>query len=337
MNTKKLIKSSLSTHRVAYSFLAVLLLLIIFYAIFSRFNPALDTSFLGEFSTFLIALLTVAYVLTTNNQLRVMTSQLEEMKKSRELLSQPLPGITIEKIYLEVPRYFYSPPEDEYSCATRLFVNFKINNYSEFPATNVIISAALAIPESEGSEIINTASAQTNIISANSTYPDTDKGRDHFMFNPEKNDSLVKSLRQTELGRDPILTFRIIYKNVLGASFAVYFYYELFVKDEKDEEVLKGWHSKIVSFPVEYKTQIFKLRSAKKNNSPEWDALRKTLREEVNSKFTDEELIIQYSQLPNSFRVVPIDKEEYEQIASKQFFGQRIPFWYECDFDKKEK
>ena len=84
--------------------LVLLVLTAIAASLFTAYDPDFSfITFIAGVSTLFVALLTVFYVITTNQQFSVMESQLEEMQKSRELQAQPLPTIQVNKVYLETP------------------------------------------------------------------------------------------------------------------------------------------------------------------------------------------------------------------------------------------
>src|SRR5208282_2534071 len=74
-------------------------------------------TYLSSSASFAIALLTVMYVLTTRNQLEVMSMQLKEMRKDRELQNQPLPWPIKLIGKSRTPRFFYSPPNIFEACS----------------------------------------------------------------------------------------------------------------------------------------------------------------------------------------------------------------------------
>ena len=96
--------------------LTTLLVLVVLNFFIKEFDLLTD---LSGISSFVIAILTVFYVLTTSNQLDIMSKQLIEMKNSREFQNQPLPWLDKVRMEIEAPRLFYSPPEGKHSFKSR--------------------------------------------------------------------------------------------------------------------------------------------------------------------------------------------------------------------------
>ncbi|MFN9245084.1 MAG: hypothetical protein ACK6DG_14085, partial [Cyanobacteriota bacterium] len=123
--------------------------------------------FIGGVSTLAVALLTVAYVLTTSDQLSVMHAQLDQMRRSRDFEAQPLPIVEIERVKLEKPRFFYTPPEDSYSALTRTFVYLRLRNSGTHPAVNVICSGKIYFPPESH---LNSPSILAEVLPESSVY-----------------------------------------------------------------------------------------------------------------------------------------------------------------------
>ncbi|MDH5186106.1 MAG: hypothetical protein OEW70_03475, partial [candidate division WOR-3 bacterium] len=112
------------------------------YIVSKQANPP---AFISAISSLMIALLTLVYVITTNRQLRAMRAQLFEMKRSREISTQPLPLVVLKDMYLEKPRVYYSPPEKECAGISRYILECSVSNFGSSPAVCVHMCACIHI------------------------------------------------------------------------------------------------------------------------------------------------------------------------------------------------
>ncbi len=146
-----------NSQKILLGFFILIAALGIYFFIRSLASPTADfISSLSGASTFILALLTLAYVYITSKQLDVMAQQLNETKRDRELQNQPLPWINKVEICIEKPRVFYSPPEkNPYRTLARYFVYFNIKNAGSFPAISIDITASIMIPHNNNEIVLN--------------------------------------------------------------------------------------------------------------------------------------------------------------------------------------
>lgn len=295
---------------------------------FSEFDPV---PYITAIATLSIAVLTVAYVLTTSGQLSIMKRQLDEMRQSRQLDAQPLPILTLTRAFIEPPRLYFTPPEDEHSFHSRLCVEFSIKNHGSFPAVSLVASAVVVLPQKENDpKILRCVSEQVDILPRGAAVPVGDDTPPSFLFTGGPSEEFIPFLRQKNFRKLPVLPVHLTYMNILGACFAVDTTYTLVPKKPEDDGTLRKWHAQIVSFPVEYKFQLadlLKLHRDKKDE--EWSALFDSVKEEQEGKMGKDDLEITWSRMPNTFRVCPITAEQYKQELSQTGFGHPLPDW--CD------
>lgn len=286
----------------------------------------------GMLSSVVVAILTVYTLIDNHRQLNITKAQLKEMERNTDFSAQPLPVVSIERIYFEKPRVFYSPPEDEYSGASRLFVKFSIQNYGAQPATNIIVSGFIMIPDGNSSKFFKTASIQIDILGITKDEKNIISARQGvFMFVPSDDFSLISSLRQMEFENTPSLIVTVLYKNILTGSFFEGWQYKLYLRSEQDESTLKNWHSKMVSFHIDYSSEIKALRKLKKSNEDAWDSEFDKLKNTFSISTEQREIELSFSLIPNSYVIKTISKDEYLNRVSKVYFESYIPNWLdEC-------
>jgi hypothetical protein len=142
--------------RIAKYILIVLALTVAGAIGFSIYDPFfLSLPFIGGVSTLFITVLTVLYVITTSQQFSVIESQLEEMRRGRELQAQPLPIIQVDKVYIEAPTLFSVPPFDGRWVMSRNHAEYHLYNQGGHPAVNPAVSGKLVMSRGNKFESIH--------------------------------------------------------------------------------------------------------------------------------------------------------------------------------------
>jgi hypothetical protein len=291
---------------VVFSVLALILRVFL-----AEFDP---TSYITAIALLAIAVLTVVYVLTSSGQLDCLGKQLADMQQTRKVGSQPLPVLTISQILIEPPRLFYSPSEDMHSFSARLRAEFSLKNHTAFPAINVIASAAVVLNNGNKPVIIPSAPTQVDILAENEIFPPEDSRNPDFIFNTNKDNEILARLQKKTSEFLPVLGINLIYTNILGACFAVDAAFRLVPIKQEDEDVLKDWHSNIVSFPIEYKDKLKEMDGLKKDKKDmEWQKLFNLVEKKAATATGKDDLEISWERLPNSFQIRVISQEEYKE------------------------
>jgi len=327
-----------NTHKSALWVLAALIALIVLGFIFKYFNPDIDLiAYIGGISTLAVALLTVAYVLTTSNQLSVMNRQLEEMKKGREYQAQPLPILHDVEVSLERPRVFYTPPEARYSAQSRAKVKFRIKNEGSHPAINTVLTAWIRLSPNNGMSF-DSSSRLVEVVAEGGSYPPTEGGYDSFLFPDDHDGKLIGAIRDKNLREPPVLKVRTIFRNTLGACYTTTSLFMLYMKDADDEPILTNWHSSIVAFSVNYKSALEQLPKLFKRDRDEWERIFETVKEEFAAQVKGpESLSLSCIAIPTTFSVEPMSSTQYENEIKELGFGGPIPSWFEgCVHDDEE-
>jgi hypothetical protein len=126
----------------ALIFIIFVLLLTYIVIVYNTDSPA-SLHLITAFSTAAIAILTFLYVVTTNRQLGIMEKQLDEMRRTSELVDRPVIVASPDRILFEKPRAFYSPIDVEYSGHSRYHVDVNVKNLSGVPAVSIHICSCL--------------------------------------------------------------------------------------------------------------------------------------------------------------------------------------------------
>jgi len=279
--------------------ICLLMLLLLFgpiLAIYSIINPNFNMiELLSAGSTYAVALLTVAYVLTTSKQLDVMANQLEEAKRDRELQNQPLPLIYEVKMLLEKPDFYYTPPshpKDPYSAKSRYIVEFNLKNIGNFPALCVDISAQIIVPKNNDVIRLNaSASLRIDALEPSQIIKYDVTSEEGLLFSGDDDYSVLNALIETELEKYPQLLLKVYYRNLLGGCFIVSNVYALYPEEDNDP-VLKNWITQISSFSIQYKNELNTLKRIEGTNQEQWTELFDKLNEILKKSLTDKEIML---------------------------------------------
>lgn len=265
--------------------------------------------YISQNSGFFISLLTLFYVVTTFYQLKVMEYQL----KSK---SHPFPYIENITLDVEPPRFFYSPPSDEYSYHTRYFINGIINNITDEPAISLYMSSKININE----EKLLSYEDELDILPGK-----TKSDKISLMICEDRSGKLFNALRDNSR---IVLEIKLLYKSISGACFMQTNSYGIYL-EENDEETIKNWHTKISSFPVQYKEQLIDLRQIQRGTQ-EWDNLFEKIKNEAGESVSKDFLHLKCHNL-NYLTYIPINEKKYreEQLVD----NYRVKMWFKDNVD----
>jgi len=299
------------------------------YLIFSekKFDPSDYVTGLASIS---IVFLTAAYVFITSRQLAAMKDQLDEMKRSREHTSQPIPFITPYNLFLEKPRLYFSPPEKEYAGHSRLHIECEVSNPGNAPALSVNVCACLMLQKSDEKHC-GSFKTTMEYIDLLSVVKADDKNRMiSFMFPDDHSGEIINAIRASRTDKSPILRICAAYKNMLGACFACRQAFQLFYHKDEQDEVLENWQCQISAFGSMLKNEIKQMNKLYGKNDEGWDKLFKKTKKkyEATIKGKDQKLIA--IQIPKGFTAFSISEARYKNMLSKSYYGQFLPAKDEC-------
>ena len=279
--------------------------------------------YIGGASTLAIALLTVAYVFTTSQQLTVMHNQLVEMKKSRELLDQPLPFIEIKKCTIIRPRFYYTPPSDEYSWNALYNLDFSLRNISNYPAINLCLYAQLSSSDTETHAFKEFAHFY-EIVGKKDM-------EEKILITDDRKGSLLKALTAKQ-NKSPKLSVRILFKNILGACFACEHHFYLQVGHPKaydniddlrtKHRTIESWYEQIRDFEINFKNEYFHLKKMTPHKSEEWDMEFEEMNHKYGEMILGDDQDIDCLVDSSLYRVKVVSEEEYiDEINLHKFPG----------------
>lgn len=280
------------------------------------------TSILSVMSFILtvISVITVIITLKQNKKILELTEeQIKEMRKEHQLSVQPILELKNEIFYIERPRLFYSPPEDELSFLSRCFYEANIKNISSVTAICIDISRELIIEKDGKSLSLNTVTERCNVLPYNEE-SDIIK----ICFTGDHKTYLYEALRERQANKLPKLQLTISFKNTCGGCF-VCKKTNVLIPNDDDFDVLKSWHKEIIGGPIEEKETIEILKNSPKNQ--EWRKAFEACREifDLELEYPEKQKInVQLNEIPEKYDFYTVNKEEYEKIASKYSYSRLI-------------
>ena len=289
--------------------------------IYSKFNTEFSfINTLSALSSFFVAVLTAMYVYTTSNQMDIMKMQLKQMQQEQQLREQPILEISSSEFKIERPRFYYTPPTNEYSYLSRYFYFFKIHNNSTYPAIFIDISAELVVTENGKELVLGATSERINTLAANNVSETFS-----VMFTGDQPFKLMTALRGYSTLDLPRIKVTICYKSLSGANLLLEHTYWLDVSscEEENIQLLKNWHSNLTSVFTAEKEQLDRLKNSL--NQKENDKLFDLMKESFDQRLMGEEfLLIDMIEIPEEFSLKAISKDEFDSIVGKHGYGHYI-------------
>lgn len=168
--------------------------------------------------SFLLAAISVVTVIITLKQNKKMIEnnslQLREMQEEYRLSIQPLLEFQNVGFCLDRPRFFYSPPEDEYAFLSRYRFKTELKNISQVPAICIDVTAILYVFRDNDRKALKTITRRISAISGND-----EKAAVEIMFSGDSIHLLYEALRENSTKYLPQITVMATYKNACGGCF----------------------------------------------------------------------------------------------------------------------
>ena len=329
-----------------YVYLAAIVILIlvgIFIVIYNTVNPQFDSIlFLSGLSTYVIALFTATYAYTSSRQVDLMITQISEMKKDRELQSQPMPWLEKFELIVNKPHFFYTPIEQEYSSHSQCFFFFILKNVGATPAVSIDVQGRILLDPKDKSEdkskVLGPDVEKIEILEEKQIAPKNflDKIEDlenreallkkranmcHLMYNDDKKIKLLDMLLERNIDKTPIFQYRTVFRNIVGGKFLILQSYLLFIYKDEDLETLKKWICARNTFPITFKDELAQLERLRKMDLEKWDKLYNEVKKKFEDSLEQDEIEIFCDLIPQSIKVTPISNEVYTGILEESKYG----------------
>ena len=281
-------------------------------------------NYISGLAMVVIATLTLAYVYVTSRQLSVMEKQLEQIEIERRVQNQPLPYISNMDVLIEKPRFYFSPPEEEYSAQSRYWAKVKIRNIGNHPAVCVDVSMRIEILVGDEKRYFSATSINIPTIGEKEDYPTNRGDDDRCLFAGDNEGLLIGGLREQRLKELPLLNCRILFRNVMGGCFISSCQYRIYPKKEEDGSSFSEWLSRMKAFGIKYKNDIEGLGSLRKSNKDKWEKEFDKLKESFSDSIGGEDIEVSPWLVPGSFGVKSITMGEYEKEIADVAYGVKL-------------
>lgn len=261
-------------------------------------------NFVGYMSGLSTVIMVLVYVFTTSRQLGTMRSQLEEMKMSRSLQTQPLPFPTPQKAYIEAPNFWIGPPDWKMDILYRIFIELAIQNIGNGPVVAINFIPEIFFEDKNG-KVARLETAWTPIDSLR----EGATGKVEFMFVDNNSVMINNALYSTPYSA----TMRLItlYKNVLGGSFKSDATYLLLFSDA-DKEKLKACLKIMKTSKIDYAEEIERHEALRKQSGKDKsNNLYEKIHTEFPKKSGIENIPFSVELWEGSFSVTPLTDKEY--------------------------
>lgn len=313
----------MKTKLIARILIVITIFLLVLLACFSLIkykNPSFDfITYLSGSSSFIIVIVTVLYVYTTSKQLEVMHNQLLEMKTERELQGQPLLCLNDIRISIKQPGYSYSYCVSQ-SYTSVYTLKAELKNIADAPAVCVDLSASIEIKNEDVVSYLDSPSLRFDSIESKSRISENEL----LVYVDDTKGLLFEALRQKDLTFSPTLIVKILYRNITGGYFLYSNQYHIIMGIE-NEEIMKNWHTKIVSFPVKYKDRVEKIDNYFEKDMDKWELEAGKLKTEIESesdKHKDVDLYL--CPIPSEYSIRKITLNEYSKLTENIKYGKQF-------------
>lgn len=243
-----------------------------------------------------VALIGVVYALYLQQR------QLKEMRRSVELQQQPVVAITASEFRIDRPSVFTSPENPSCSALSRFHCHISLTNVSEMPAINLVVNASLVIPIEERREVLKSIGEHFPLLAS------AEPVEEEIMLVPDEvYTTLFEALRRKDAFALPYVSIELVYRNLMGACFAVRQAYYVVTPDDIDAD-LKAWHAAISSFGATYQEDL--LAMTKKDSPPgAFERVKQNFAEKVGEK---EHLSLKLVAIAGAFDARAITQENYD-------------------------
>lgn len=268
--------------------------------------------------SFVLAFISVVTVLLTlrqnSKQIKFNEEQLEEMREEHRFSMQPILMFENPVFKVERPRAFYAPPQKLFSIQSRYFLEIDVKNVTQSVAVFVDAVAILMVGNGDDKMVKSDIAMRKNILTKG------EKTTFHFMFLYDKDERLYNALREDDPRLLPRVAVILFYKNTSGGCFRTTTQYTIEL-DEKNESVIKEWHTFLNSVGIRYKEELDKMKREGDRDGIIFD----TIKDKMNKELGDErDIDINCFEDIEKYRYESIKKEEYEEVRSHFRYPTRL-------------
>lgn len=286
--------------------------------------------------SFLLAAISVVTVIITLKQNKKMIEnnslQLKEMQEEYRLSIQPLLEFQNAGFRLDRPRFFYSPPEDEYAFLSRYRFKTELKNISQVPAICIDVTAILYVFRDNDKKALKTITRRISAISGNN-----EKAAVEIMFPGDSIHLLYEALRENSTKYLPQITVMATYKNACGGCFLCEKTFILMLSEE-DEATARAWHTAMSSEKIRAKEVIRELQLTRETDDTRWECLFESEKSSFDEGLGNPEvaeLNLNCREIAEKYNFKVLSKEEYEKYSEDYHYGHFIYKQSHCPVKKQ--
>ena len=291
--------------------LGIIVILFLLITIYSSTWPqskiGIALSYYNSISSTITAMLTVAYVLTTNRQLIAMRKQLQVMDHSINFQIQPLLVPNLDSVFLEHINAYRSPEENfsDIDFNYRFCCEFDVANGGNGAALNVSIYPYLNTEEHSFSSF---EPAQAHYLSEKGSI----SSKIAFVMVDKEHD-ILRAL----LARKLVLRLEIYCKNIFGAGFHEEVTYHLYLGNIDEENLAVQWDDFLSRNIKDYDIDRQRYRALINFVPSDAEQIYNNVKLKIEQMFT-KDLKIDHWIEPTSFNINLVDFNTAVSDARKQ-------------------
>lgn len=272
-------------------------------------------------SGFIMAVLTAVYVIATIfiwcsnkraaeaavEQTKALQKQIEQMEKEQANSRQPFLYINDATVVIEHPRFFYTPPVDEYKFGIRYFLECDIRNLTDEPAIGIQVMAKLLVEHNNRKQELYAFADELNVVEGRVA---SNNGKASLLYNSDDECILIQALRQKSR---MIAEVAILYKAISGGYFLGEGLYYITL-DEESRTKIKDWDIYLAMIQAKYRDEPEKLRNLAENgHSEKWEETFQKIKQEMENEIGKSDIRIALKPLRGCFNFKVIDEEIYKK------------------------
>ena len=278
--------------------------------------------FVGVLSFVLAAISVITVIITLRQNKKLLEAnehQLEEMRHEHQLSIQPIIIAKDMTFRIEKPRFFYSPPENEYTFQSRYYCDSILCNMGNATAISTDATAILIIPQEKKATELRSITERINLVlgtGGEASYHEMISGDDAAQF--------YSAIRESGAYSLPQIVITSTYKNACGGYFLTKQKFIL-VPNSEELSLIQIWHSAISSASTVFQEGLARLKKMQRNN--EWNAVFDEIKQEFNQIIgnTEQDYIdVRCVEIPQDYTFLVISEDEYKKKAEDYAYGQFV-------------
>jgi len=268
------------------------------------------TNFIIYLSSLSTIIMILVHVFTTSQQLDAMNSQLEEMKYSRDVQSQPFILFENLNVRIQAPKYFFNPAQRrDISIYSQFYFSANIKNIGNSHGISIEVYPKIVTEEGE---IIKEGTLGGSFECISNEKIDI---RNLLMVVSDMKHIILEKI----VNREPLFyDISIFYKNLLGMTFLQQSKY-VFRPNIDDMDDIKTYMTTTLTSHVEYKDELEEyLNLYDKDRYEDAGEIHNNINEKIISNYKTPYIDFRVALMSGSLSVSPITKSNYDSLLEQK-------------------